>query len=81
MGPSAVEALRGESSFTQAKGRIIEANIIGVETDYKLPMMVIDSVITLLRTAQNPCKIWNKNLAYMRWASAVNQQLKRIKEQ
>ena len=76
MGPTAVDALRGSSNFTQSKGRVVEGDIIGEEADYKLPVMVLDSVMTLLRTAQNPGKIWNKNLAYIRWASTINKQLK-----
>lgn len=78
MGPTAIDALRGSNNFTQSKGRVVEGNIMGGETDYKLPVMVLDSVMTLLRTAQNPGKIWNKNLAYIRWADAINKQLKEI---
>lgn len=79
MGPTSVAALRSDETFTQSLGRMVEANIEGHKSDYKLPMMVIDSVVTLLRSAQNPGKIWNKNLAYVRWASAINQQLRRNK--
>lgn len=76
MGPTSVAALRGESTFTATKGRVVEANIIGEVVDYKLPMMVVDGVMTLLRTAQNPGKIWNKNLADIRLAAQISKQLK-----
>lgn len=79
MGPTAVSALRGSETFTQSLGRVVEANIEGVQNNYKLPMMVLDSVVTLLRSAQNPGKIWNKNLAYVRWASTINQQIRSMK--
>ena len=76
MGPTAVDALRGKETYTQTVGRIVEADILGEVTDYKLPMMVIDGVMTLLRTAQNPGKIWNKNLANIRTAVQISNKLK-----
>lgn len=79
MGPSSVEALRGEANFTGSNGRVVEANILGEQLDYKLPMMVLDSVMTLLRTAQNPGKIWNKNLANLRLAETISKELKEQK--
>lgn len=79
MGPSSFQALRGKGNFTQNLGRVVEANLIGRRTDYKVPMMVIDGVMTLLRSAQNPDKIWNKNLAYMRLAETISQQLRSVK--
>ena len=79
MGPSAVDALRGEYNFTGSNGRVVEASIIGEEVDFKLPMMVLDSVMTLLRTAQNPGRIWNKNLANLRLAETISKELKEQK--
>lgn len=78
MGPSAVAALRGQETFTQSLGRVVEANISGEIVDYKLPMMVVDSVMTLLRSAQNPGKIWNKNIASIRLAMDISKDLKEI---
>lgn len=78
MGPTSVEALRGQATFTQSRGRIVEASIEGEVVDFKLPMMVIDSVMTLLRHAQNPSKIWNKNIAYIRLATEISEKLKEI---
>lgn len=75
MGPSSYASLRGESNFTSSKGRVVEATIRGEVVDYKLPMMVIDGVMTLLRSAQNPGKIWNKNLADIRLAQRISKQL------
>lgn len=77
MGPSSVAALRGDYTFTASKGRVVEASIIGEVVDYRLPMMVVDGVMTLLRSAQNPGKIWNKNLADIRLAEQISKQLNR----
>ena len=77
MGPTSFQALRGKGNFTQNMGRVVEANLIGEHIDYKVPMMVIDGVMTLLRSAQNPTKIWNKNLAYMRLAETISKDLRR----
>jgi len=78
MGPSSVKALRVGASFTSVHRRVVEATIVGESVDYKLPVMVIDSILTLLRSAQNPGKIWNKNIADLRSAVQISKQLKEL---
>ena len=81
MGPSSVDALRIKGTFTGTQGRVVEAQIEGEVNDYMLPTMVIDSVMTLLRTAQNPRKIWNKNISSLRLAAQISKQLKELSDE